>query len=662
MAKIFLSHSNEDEAFARTITALLEEVGLSVWWDDKIEGGARYSTVIEQELRDCDFIVVVWSEASLQSQWVADEAVYGRDHNKLVPIRIEDVEPPLGFRQLQAIDFSKWDNRPTSDPARRLLTALNERPEDTVDQSDYYVSEEILTSTFWSQLIKTTAGQRGRFAVSLLGFLAVLIAIVFLTKNVREQTTASEYSITRIAVLPLENLSRDASYDYLSDGFSEEILISLSKVNSLQVISRYSAFAIRDAAQDIEEVGAALNVNYMLVGTFRKEDEWVRVAVHLVDVELKHNVWSEIYEFEVNNVFETQGAISIKVLEALNITLNLDEETRVLEKGTSNLAAYDAYIKCRQNLNWESPEQSQRAINFCQKAIEHDENYADAWGGIALAYAFLHPFRSFEVISPQIDRASKRALRLNPDQPEALTARAYFVTLSQWDWKSANQLYKRAMKSPGFEKAAMLYTASHLIPLGKYEKAATIYQSAIGNDPLNIGLRWDFAGYSQAFGYGDEALYQWSRILEITELASIAKCGQATALYTVGRIDEAVGKLSTVTPKTDPWSLYFCGLAFHTVGNNDSFNATSQLLSEYARDDPSYGFAHAELSILSGNVTDSMNWFELAVERKSFGALFLRGHWIATPEFVADPRYDALLKKIRLDDTSLNLQGLTYGG
>src|SRR6187551_3220875 len=105
---VFLSYARTDQAQASKVALALESAGLAVWWDGLIEGGAAFAKSIEGELEHCDAVIVRWSKASAESDWVLDEASQGRDLRKLVPVSIDGTLPPLGFRQYHAIDLSKW--------------------------------------------------------------------------------------------------------------------------------------------------------------------------------------------------------------------------------------------------------------------------------------------------------------------------------------------------------------------------------------------------------------------------------------------------------------------------------------------------------------------------------------------------------------------------
>lgn len=125
MAKLFLSYSRKDETKARRFTEWLEREGHDVWRDeDDIGGGASFSLEIEKALKDCDAVLALWSAESVQSAWVRDEAGYGRDHGKLIPFSLDGTEPPLGFRQFQSIDLSKWKGRGDPPAADRIKAAI----------------------------------------------------------------------------------------------------------------------------------------------------------------------------------------------------------------------------------------------------------------------------------------------------------------------------------------------------------------------------------------------------------------------------------------------------------------------------------------------------------------------------------------------------------
>lgn len=124
MASVFLSYDRDDAASARSLARALEQSGHSVWWDRHIKGGAQYSDEIEEALQRADAVVVLWSPASIKSAWVRDEAAAGRDSGRLVPVLVKKTDPPMGFRQYQTIDLTKWKGKIDTPSFGELLAAL----------------------------------------------------------------------------------------------------------------------------------------------------------------------------------------------------------------------------------------------------------------------------------------------------------------------------------------------------------------------------------------------------------------------------------------------------------------------------------------------------------------------------------------------------------
>ena len=127
MASLFLSYSRDDVGRIAQLAAALEVDGHKVWWDRHISGGQEYAPAIEEALESADVVIVCWTAKSIQSAWVRDEAGSGRDRGRLVPVTLDGCQPPLGFRQYQTVDLSRWNGKPQADALERLRTAINDR-------------------------------------------------------------------------------------------------------------------------------------------------------------------------------------------------------------------------------------------------------------------------------------------------------------------------------------------------------------------------------------------------------------------------------------------------------------------------------------------------------------------------------------------------------
>jgi adenylate cyclase len=374
MARVFLSYAREDIEMARKLAGVLADAGQMVWWDRQVHGGANFSTEIDRELRNAEVVMVLWSSASIASAWVQDEAAEGRDSGRLVPAVLDSVKPPLGFRQLQCIDLSRWIEDGQTEPIDDLLSAVS----------------------------KMAEGQA-------------------LTKE--NQGAAASAPIS-ICVLPFVNLSDDSEQEYFSDGITEDIITDLSKVSALEVIARNSAFTFKGKVIDVKEVARTMDVTQVLEGSVRKSGGRLRISAQLIAGDTGRHLWAERYDRDLTDIFAIQDEISHAIVEALQLKLLPEERKAIEHRGTSNAEAYRLYLMARQQ--WVSGilgdvKRAEAIVRICQKAVLLDSKYADAWALMALAQAELQFWHGkYEDALP----AAERALSINRELPEALCVKA----------------------------------------------------------------------------------------------------------------------------------------------------------------------------------------------------------------------------------------------
>lgn len=168
MAGVFLSYDHDNAAKARSIALALEKAGHSVWWDLHVRSGSQFSKVIEESLNAADVVVVLWSKHAVDSAWVRDEAAFGRDTGRLVPVTLDGTEPPLGFRQFQTIDFSQWRGRRSSAVLRTLLDDITAIARNRGDSAGQLEAAATVTAQ--------TSVSRPRFWLPVAGISAALVA------------------------------------------------------------------------------------------------------------------------------------------------------------------------------------------------------------------------------------------------------------------------------------------------------------------------------------------------------------------------------------------------------------------------------------------------------------------------------------------------------
>jgi len=187
-----------------------------------------------------------------------------------------------------------------------------------------------------------------------------------------------------IAVLPFTNMSDDPKQEYFSDGMAEDLMTDLSKISGLLVISRNSAFAYKGKSIEAKRIAEKLGVKYLLEGSVRKAGEQVRINAQLIDATTDQHLWAERYDGKMDNIFGLQDKITQKIVAALEVKLAKAEQKQLACRETSNIVAYDAYLKGMDYLNRQS--RSTKTLFYFEKAIKLDPNYTRAYAGLARAY------------------------------------------------------------------------------------------------------------------------------------------------------------------------------------------------------------------------------------------------------------------------------------
>ena len=366
MAKVFLSYAREDASAAKQLAECIGRAGHQVWWDHQIEGGSRFSTEIDRELKNCDAVVVIWTKASIESPWVQDEAAEGRDAGRLVPVILGTDKPPLGFRQFQSIDFGSWDGESDPPALEALVRAIAQKGGEPEP----------------APVSGKPAGKRSS-----------------------RQTS--------ICVLPFANMSGDPEQEYFSDGITEDIITDLSKVSALSVVARNTAFTFKGQSLDVKEVAEKLGVDHVLEGSVRKAGNRVRITAQLIDGKKGDHLWADRYDRDLTDIFTIQDEISKEIVRALRLRLLPEEEQAIENRGTDNAQAYNLYLMARQQWIWGSWGNSRRdeaIVRICRQAVTFDPDYAEAWALMALAQAELRFWHGKEE-DPLA--AAERALQIN---------------------------------------------------------------------------------------------------------------------------------------------------------------------------------------------------------------------------------------------------------
>ena len=300
-----------------------------------------------------------------------------------------------------------------------------------------------------------------------------------------EIASESKVDERSIAVLPFVNMSGDVENEYFSDGIAEEILNLLVKLPQLQVASRTSSFVFKDKEVNIPTVAKELGVATVLEGSVRQAEGRVRITAQLIDAKADVHLWSETYDREFKDVFAIQDDIAQSIVDALQMTLTPKERRSIQFVATSDAKAYDHYLRGRSFMYSMSRRDYEHAITMYQQAIELDDKYALAYAGMADAYSHLYRYADATPENVEkAERASKKAVELDPDSAEAHASRGLSLFISE-QYETAREEFREAIRLNPKLWEAHYYSGLASSSKGDFEKAVSHYQNAMEVNPAD---------------------------------------------------------------------------------------------------------------------------------------------------------------------------------
>ena len=293
-----------------------------------------------------------------------------------------------------------------------------------------------------------------------------------------------------IIVLPFENISPNPDQEYFSDGLIEEIITDLSNVRELLVISRSSAMTFKDTTQTIPQIARAVNVRYVLEGSVRIAGNNLRITAQLIDSQTDHHLWAEKFSGTLNDIFDIQENVSRSIVAALKLKLTGYEDQLIAKRFTENIEANILYLKGKHLHYSLTIEGMKESVKCFEKALEIDPDYALAYSGLADVYYEL-PFWGIVTTKEAISKAKtylKKALDLDEKIPEIHSARGRIIAMYDWNWKEAEQEFKRALELNPNSFVVLIDYTIFLTCNGRHKESIIEAIRARQLDPLSVSL------------------------------------------------------------------------------------------------------------------------------------------------------------------------------
>lgn len=466
-----------------------------------------------------------------------------------------------------------------------------------------------------------------------------------------QRKTRTRKAIDSLAVLPLVNSKADAETEYLADGITEGIINSLSKLPKLRVVPRSTVFRYKGQQTDTQQIGNELGVRAVFAGRILQIGDSLVINAELVDIANEAQIWGENYRREMTDIFTLLDEITEDISEKLKLKLSGEDKKQLSKRYTENSEAYQFYLKGRYFVTSKRTEDwIKKGIEYFQKAIDLDPNYALAFSGIAEAYGFLASSTGGWAPSeayPKAEAAAMKALELDDSLGEAHCSLGFSRLLYDWDFAEAERQFKRAIElSPNYPNSHDGY-GFYLKAVGRHTEAIEECQRAQKLDPLSPFAHVSL-GYAHYFARDyEKAIDECRKALEMDKNSTFAYRNLGLAYLQQGKLEKAIEALDNAVKFSHGGLAFesYLGFAYAVAGKRTEALEVLSSLEDLDKERyvPAYNFAiiHAGL----GDFDKSFEWFEQARKERSGFLPFLKVEPVVDP-LRADSRFQDLLNQI----------------
>jgi TolB-like protein/Flp pilus assembly protein TadD len=455
-----------------------------------------------------------------------------------------------------------------------------------------------------------------------------------------------------ILVLPFVNMSNDPEQEYFSDGLTEEIISGLSRLKEIKAISRTTSMLYKNTKKDVKTISTETGASFILEGSVRKQRNTLRITAQFVDADRDIHLWAGNYSGTMDDVFDIQEQVSVKITEALLMQLTGNEKNILLKRHTANTEAYQLYLQGRHLWKKRNEDEFKTALKYFEKAVEKDPDYALAWAGIADTYSLMGEYTNIprRTLYPKQMAAVNKALEIDNSLGEAHISLAISLMINEWDWVNSEKEFRLGIAlNPNYATAHHWY-AEWLMFMGRFGEAFQEISLAVDLDPVSQailkdkGLLFYYTGrYDNAIDIAMKTLELDPGFVSVHRLLSLIYQGK-------GMFEEAIaenqrwGELTGNKTKTD------VALAQIYAAANRKDEALKIIenaeIEKTLGGNDFRGMAMVYASL--GNADMAFKWLDKSFERHEEALISLK----IDPKFDplrTDPRFGRLLKKIGLE-------------
>ena len=480
--------------------------------------------------------------------------------------------------------------------------------------------------------------------------LVLLFAVVAIAAGYFFSRSKRTTAIESIAVMPFVNESGNADLEYLSDGMTETLIGSLSQLPNLNVKARSSVFRYKGKTIDAKTIGKELSVQALLNGRVMQRGDQLTLSLELVNADTENVIWSGQYNRKQSELVTLQSDVAREVSSKLKTRLSGTDAQKLTRIYTTDSEAYQFYLKGKFAWNKRNSEALKQAVEFYNKAIEKDPNYALAYSGLAETYVL---FSSYDVASardsmPQAKAAALRALEIDESLAEAHTALGFYLSNYDWNREGAEKEYRRAIELKPNYATAHHWLGADLASVKRFDDSLNELRRAEELDPLSRIISTNLADTLVFARRYDEAITQYKRVLVRDPSFAYAHRTLGWVFGIKGMYPEAISETRRAIELNNVGKGYL-GLWLAKSGKRDE---AVKLLNELKQESTRAYVQSYNLALICvglGNKEEALNYLEKhMLARSETASLYAIAPEL--DELRSEPRFKAMLKQMNLPE------------
>ena len=493
----------------------------------------------------------------------------------------------------------------------------------------------------------------GRILLTTLVVVATVLGLFYLWSHLRARSTTVSAAERSIAILPFRPLEAAPQDEYLGLGLTDALITRLSNLHKI-IVRPVSAVRKYAKADDPIAAGRQLAVQSVLEGSIQRSADRTRVTVRLLRVADGELLWGGEFDEKFTDMFTVEDSISQKVANALTINLTGDEQRQLLRPFTENSEAYQLYMKGRFFLEKRTVDGVKKSIDYFQRAIQADPNYAVAYAGLADSYTLAGSY-GYSILPPKeampkAEVAAAKALTIDDNLAEAHTSLAYLKFIYDWDWAGAEREFKRAIALNPLYDTAHHWYSHELVALGRPEEAMAESRRALELSPsdtvMNEHMGWT---YLMERDY-DHAIQSARKAIEMDADFLLAHRVLGLAYQYKGQNEEAIAEFTRGVELShgDPVAKAYLARSYAAAGHNDQATPIlNELVQLSARQYvPPLEIAATYVALSKPN--EAFDWLNKAYEERASALPYLKVSQVYDP-IRSDARFHQLLQRMHLE-------------